>query len=283
MESEGTSFEADLHCHTLESDGLLSPSELVQLAAVRGLKSIGITDHDTIQGWEEAEIAGAENKIHILRGIELNTEWQGKEVHILGYEVDRRSNNFNERLRALRKSREFRMVKIINRLAELGILIEVDGVLQHVEGDSIGRPHIAQAMINKGYVHSVKEAFDQYLGIGAKAYVPRNKLTTEEGIRFIREAHGVAVLAHPGKSHVDSGIPDWVRAGLQGIEVMHSDHQLEDEKRYSAIARQYNIISTGGSDFHGEAHKPGIELGLWGVSLKVVHQIQDLAKAHSRK
>ncbi|MFZ3132460.1 MAG: PHP domain-containing protein [Desulfosporosinus sp.] len=281
MDSAFDLYEADLHCHTTASDGLLSPTELVQLAAQLGLKGIGITDHDTIQGWQEAEEAGANYQIRILKGIELNTNWYGKEVHILGYEADSSSNYLTDKLRDLRNARKQRMLKIIDRLKDLGINITFDEVQQFAQGESIGRPHVAQALIARGYVRDVKEGFDRYIGIGAPAYIPSYKLTSEEGIHLIREAHGVAVLAHPGVHRLEEGIPDWVKAGLQGIEVRHSQHNPDDEKRYLEIAQEYRLLTTGGSDFHGEACKPGVNLGGWGVSLDVLQRILDLA--HDRR
>jgi hypothetical protein len=209
-------YEADLHCHTTASDGLLSPTELVQLAAKLGLKGIGITDHDTIQGWKEGEEAGANYQIRILKGIELNTNWHGKEVHILGYEVDSSSNYLTDKLRVLRNAREKRMVEILDRFKDLGINISVDEVQQFAQGESIGRPHIAQALIERGYVRNIREGFDRYIGMGAPAYVPRYKLTPEEGIHLIREAHGVAVLAHPGVHRLEEGIPAWVKEVYKG-------------------------------------------------------------------
>ena len=278
MNSAFTLFEADLHCHTTASDGLLTPTELISLAAELGLKGIGITDHDTIQGWKEAEEAGEKHQIQILRGIELSTEWQGKEVHILGYEMNGSSNNLNDKLRYLRQAREQRMLKILDRLEAQEIHISVDEVQQFAQGESIGRPHIAHALMERGYVRSIGEGFDRYIGIGAPAYVPRYKLTPEEGIEIVRAAHGVAVLAHPGVQRLEEGIPAWVKVGLQGIEVIHSDHKPEDEKKFRTIAQDYHLLTTGGSDFHGEARKPGVELGRWGVSLDVIQKILDVAQ-----
>ncbi len=271
-------YETDLHCHTTASDGSLSPTELVQLAAKLGLKGLGITDHDTIQGWEEAVEAGENYQIRILKGLELNTNWHGKEVHILGYEVDSSSTLLTDKLKDLRKAREKRMVEILDRFKGLGITISVGEVQQFAHGESIGRPHIAQALIERGYVSNIQEGFDRYIGRGAPAYVPRNNLTPEEGIHLIREAHGVAVLAHPGVQRLEDGIPTWVQAGLQGIEVLHSQHNSDDELRYLEIAREYRLLTTGGSDFHGEVCKPGVNLGGWGASLDVLRQIHDLAQ-----
>lgn len=274
-------YEADLHCHTTASDGLLSPTELVKLAVKSGLKGIGITDHDTIQGWKEAEEAGTKYQIQILKGIELNTTWEGKEVHILGYEVDRSSSELLDQLRVLHEAREKRMLKILARFKNQGMNISVDEVQKFAQGESIGRPHIAQVLVERGYVKNIREGFDSYLGVGASAYVPRNNLTPEEGILLIREAHGVAVLAHPGAQRLNEEIPAWVKVGLQGIEVLHSQHTLDDESRYLEIAQEYRLLTTGGSDFHGEGNKPGVNLGGWGVSLNVIQQIRDLAQRNS--
>ena len=271
-------FEADLHCHTTASDGLLSPTELIRLAAELGLKGIGITDHDTIQGWNEAEEAGNYYKILVLRGIELNTDWQGKEVHILGYELDNSSNYLNDKLKGLVYARKQRMLEILERLATMGINITEDEVGQFAQGDSIGRPHIAQALLERGYIRNIKEGFERYIGQGAPAYVPRYKLTPEEGIELIRKAHGIPVLAHPGMQRLEEGIPAWVEVGLQGIEVIHSEHKPDDVTRYRALAQQYNLLTTGGSDFHGVTRKPGVELGRWGVSINVLLEIKKLAQ-----
>jgi len=282
VDSAVSLYEADLHCHTTASDGLLTPTELVVLAAELGLKGIGITDHDTIQGWKEAEEAGDKHQIRILRGIELSTEWQGREVHILGYEMDGSSNDLNEKLGFMRAAREQRMLKILDCLKAQGIHISVDEVQQFAQGESIGRPHIARALMERGFVRSIGEGFDRYIGNGAPAYVPRFKLTPEEGIEIVRAAHGVAVLAHPGVHRLEEGIPDWIEAGLQGIEVLHSDHKPEDEKKYGAIAKEYHLLATGGSDFHGEVLKPGVRLGRWGVSLKVIQNILDLVQLNKQ-
>ncbi|MHB8125497.1 MAG: PHP domain-containing protein [Desulfitobacteriaceae bacterium] len=269
--------EADLHCHTTASDGLLSPRELVLLAKKKGLKAVAITDHDTILGWNEAENVGSESGIEILRGVELNTDWNGLEVHILGYELDRESKIIQERLAELQQSRYKRITEILECLRQLGIKISIDDVLKFVCGESVGRPHVAQALVKHGYATDNREAFDRYLGSSAPAYVPRFKLNTIDGIRFIREANGVAVLAHPGVQGLGGSIiASWVNDGLQGVEVIHSDHNSDDQKYYSQIALQYDLIMTGGSDFHGD-NKPAVLLGKWGVSMDVVWQIRELA------
>lgn len=268
--------EADLHCHTTASDGLLTPYKLIQAASEIGLKAVGITDHDTVGGWSESLTAGKEFGIEILKGIELNTEWQGTEVHILGYEPDQDFKPFQDKLQELREARMNRMLKILDRLHEMNIDISVNEIKSIAKGESVGRPHIAQALTQHGYVNTTKEAFDQYIGAGAPAYVPRFKLTPKEGIDLIRKAGGVAVLAHPGQHHLEKHIPFWVKEGLQGVEVSHSDHTPEDEHHYRVLAKKLHLIMTGGSDFHGEGRKIGVKLGGWGVSYEVVEQIRDL-------
>ncbi|CAA7602487.1 DNA-directed DNA polymerase [Acididesulfobacillus acetoxydans] len=269
--------QADLHCHTTASDGLFTPGDVVRLAARIGLRAVGITDHDTIAGWEEAETVGEKTGVEIVRGIELNTEWQGREVHILGYQPDGGSALLRERLASLRLGREGRIRRILERLSLLGIEIEPEEISRVATGESVGRPHVAQVLIAHGCVGSIGEAFERYLGRGAPAYVPRPKLTPEEGIGLVRAAGGVAVLAHPGLGGLAGRIPFWVTAGLQGVEVYHSEHREAEERALYKIALDLNLIMTGGSDFHGEKRKPAAKLGGWGVSMAVVRQIKEWA------
>lgn len=274
---QGKVIEVDLHCHTTASDGLLTPWELVKEAAACGLKGIGITDHDTMSGWSEAERAGKAFGIDILKGIELNTDWHGKEVHILGYEIDPESPAVLEKLRRLQDARLNRMFEILRKLRNLGIEVPLSEIQNIARGESVGRPHIAQVLVNKGIVKTIKEGFDRFIGSGAPAYVPRYKLSPEEGISLVREAGGVAVLAHPGVYRLEEAVPQWIEMGLQGIEVSHSEHSPKDEQRYRELAKNYGLIMTGGSDFHGEARKPGIHLGYWGASYEVLQHIQHIA------
>lgn len=272
--------EADLHCHTSASDGLLTPWELVKSAAEKGLKAVGITDHDTLSGWQEADLAGKHFGIDIVKGVELNTDWGGVEVHILGYEMHFKATILEDKLSELREARFKRVYTIVEKLQDLGLPIRKAEVEKITKGESVGRPHIAQVLVNKGVVRSIREAFDYYIGAGAPAYVPRYKITPEEGIDLVRKAGGVAVLAHPGIYGLDKGIAQWVNAGLQGIEVSHSEHTLEDEKRYRELANEYGLLMTGGSDFHGEERKPGVYLGGWGTCYKVVEEIRSTAYTH---
>ncbi len=267
-------FEADLHCHTTASDGMLTPTEIVEMASSKGMKAIGITDHDTIGGWEEAEKAAETLTIKVIKGIEINTDWQNREIHILGYLLDDESSSFNQQILEIQQKRIKRIEEILSKLERLRMNITFEDVMEHAKGKAIGRPHVAQAMVKKGYAKDFREVFDSFLRIGGPAYVPRYKLTPTEAIGIIRQAKGVAVLAHPGVHQIEKEIRQWKENGLQGIEVNHPDHSYEDCIRYSKLAEKLGIIATGGSDFHGKSLNPGIEIGNWGVSLEVVNQLE---------
>lgn len=270
-------YPADLHCHTTASDGLLSPEELIRLAAARGLKVVGITDHDTIDGWQEAQEAAGKAGINIIKGIEINTDWQGKEVHILGYCLKEGTSFLQNKLSDLQQKRLVRIKEILEKLKVLSINISLDEVLSMAKGKSVGRPHVAQAMVNRGYVQTFREAFERYLKIGRPAYVPRYKLEPEEAIAIIREAGGVAVLAHPGTQRLTEEISGWVKAGLGGIEVYHPEHSSTDTAEYRLIADRMGLISTGGSDYHGPGLHTSADPGDCGVELNVVHQLKEAA------
>jgi len=267
-------YEADLHCHTTASDGSLSPREVIMLAVEKKLKVIAITDHDTIEGWDEAEKASKESEIQLLKGIEINTDWEGKEIHILGYGLDHQNSILQNQLLEIQQMRIQRIKAIIEKLNQLGNQITLAEVMHFAKGQSVGRPHVAQAMIKHNLVATTREAFDQYLKRGARAYVPRYKLTPNQAIEIIREANGVAVIAHPGTQNVtEVQISKWVEKGLQGIEVYHPDHTFQDNINYGRIAHKLGLLIAGGSDFHGPATKPGIDLGSCGVGLEDVQKI----------
>lgn len=270
-------YPADLHCHTSASDGLFSPRELIRLAAARGLKVVGITDHDTIDGWQEAEKAAGKAGITVIKGIEINTDWQGKEVHILGYYLKGGTSFLENNLSELQQKRLVRIKEILEKLKNMGINISLAEVLGKAKGKSVGRPHVAQAMVNGGYARSFPEAFEKYLKIGMPAYVPRYKLDPEEAIAIIREAQGVAVLAHPGTQHLSKEIYTWAEAGLQGIEVCHPEHSNKDTVEYRLIADKMGLISTGGSDYHGPGLHAGAYPGDYGVELVVVEKLKQTA------
>ncbi|NRF92780.1 PHP domain-containing protein [Paenibacillus frigoriresistens] len=250
-------IEVDLHTHTTASDGTQRPAANVQMAFDAGLGAIAITDHDTVSGVEEALLAGRELGIEVVPGVEISTVANGQDIHVLGYYMDIYNEQFLQRLASLRETRDTRNNMIIERLQELGLDITMAEVLREVEniktkGDTVGRPHIAAVLLNKGYVSSISEAFERYLGTGAAAYANPPRIEPATAIGWIQEAGGKAVLAHPGIYHDDALVEAIVHQGLDGIEVYHSDHTPEDEAKYLSLAQRSGLLITAGSDFHGE-------------------------------
>lgn len=248
----------DLHSHTTASDGLLSPTEVVRLARQKGLAAVAITDHDIVSGIDEAIVEGKNLGVEVIPGVELSTLWNGKEIHMLGLFIDYQDQELLKRLEKQRGVRHRRNQMMIQKLNQLGIPITLEEVEAKKRGDStkrnVGRPHIAEVLIEKGIVRDMNEAFDQYLGHGGKAYVTPERITPFDAIKWIHQSKGVAVIAHPGLYEQDDLIPLLVRNGLDGIEVDHPDHTEEDRKRYQKMAEEYDLVATAGSDFHGERH-----------------------------
>ena len=242
----------DLHSHTTASDGTLPPRELVRLAARHGVRVLAVTDHDSTGGVREAiDEARSLTSIEVVPGLEINCDVPGAEIHVLGYCVDWEAPWFQEFLAAQREERRQRIYRIAARLAELGMPIEPDAVFALVKEGSAGRPHVAQVMVDRGYVKSVREAFDRYLSLNGPANVPRKRLTPADAVRVIRHARGVPVLAHPGLAHRDELIPGLVDAGLLGIEAFYPEHSAGQITAYREMCARLGLIATGGSDFHG--------------------------------
>ncbi|TVY00682.1 PHP domain-containing protein [Cohnella terricola] len=247
---------ADLHTHTVFSDGMFTPETNVRMALEAGLAAIAITDHDTVAGIPDALEAGRKLGIVVVPGVELSTSSNGKDIHILGYGYTLDDPVWLGRLEALRNLRNSRNEAILANLERLGIPITADD-LAHAAGKSdrrdksVGRPHIAQALVDKGFVADVREAFDKYLAEGKPAYAAQARLAPDEAIRWIHEAGGKAVIAHPGIYGADNLVLPILDAGADGIEAYHSEHDPEQESRYAQWAAMRGIMATGGSDFHG--------------------------------
>ena len=242
----------DLHTHTVASDGTYRPSELVAEAARRGVRVLAITDHDSTDGLAEAIAAARDHPpLTIVPGIEINCDVEGAEIHVLGYGMDYEAPWFHEFCLAQRADRRARVHRTAERLAALGLPIDVERVFALVQEGSAGRPHVARVMVERGYVKTVREAFDRYLATGKPAHVPRRKLAPEDAVRLLRRAGGAPVLAHPGLAERDELIPSMVEAGLMGIECYYSEHSPAQRGGYLDLCRQYDLVATGGSDFHG--------------------------------
>ena len=244
---------------------MLAPRELVALAARNGVRVLAVTDHDSTSGVAEAREAAAGHRgLTIVPGIEINCDVEGAEVHVLGYFLDLEAPWFQEFLAEQRAERRARIHRILERLAALGIFVGADEVFALVKEGSAGRPHVAQAMVHRGYVRSVREAFDRYLHNGGPASAPRRRLTPEEAVAVIRRALGVPVIAHPGLSKRDALIPALVDAGLMGIEAYYPEHSAAQTQAYLELCERHGLVATGGSDYHGptmgHAAHPGAHL-----------------------
>ncbi len=255
----------DLHTHSTASDGSLSPAALVQLAKKINLTAIALCDHDTTSGLTEANSTAEQIGQEFVPGIELSATWQDITVHIVGLYVNPENSTLQEILSRTRCMRNERNPRIIAALQRLGIDITMVDVTSDVQGDAVGRPHIARQLIRKGVVKSTDEAFKKYLGAGAPAHVPKERLHASMAIETIRKAGGVPILAHPHQTSLptaalDPFVGELTDLGLLGIEVFCSGYNSNRVAAYTRIARRHGLVRSGGSDFHGSA-KPLIRLG----------------------
>jgi predicted metal-dependent phosphoesterase TrpH len=247
-----TASAVDLHSHTTASDGTLTSRELVAEAVRRGLRVLAITDHDSTEGLAAALDAAAPHPhLTIVPGIEINCDVEGAEIHVLGYAMDYEAPWFREFCRGQRAERRARVLRMTERLAQLGMPIDPDEVWALVQEGSAGRPHVARVMVRRGYVKTVREAFDRYLAAGKPGHVPRRKLEPADAVRLLRRAGGVPVLAHPGLARRDELVPGLVEAGLLGIECYYPEHSAAQRAHYLQMCRDLDLLATGGSDFHG--------------------------------
>jgi predicted metal-dependent phosphoesterase TrpH len=244
----------DLHTHSNCSDGELSPRELVKRAAGNGLAAVSVTDHDTVKGQCEALEAGREFGIEVLTGVEFSVRDGDTDFHILGYLIDHNDSAIEEKLKWLREKRRVRAREIIDRLSGCGINIPFDDLFEQVEPDSIGRPHIAMAMLERGIVSSFQDAFNRFIGYGSIAYVPKKVLSRDEVMELIINSGGVPVWAHPASNIKRTAFLDGlIDKGLAGLEVWHPNHNTAMENAILKIASDKNLIPTGGSDYHSRA------------------------------
>jgi len=240
---------ADLHTHTTASDGMLSPAELVQLAQDSGLEVMAVTDHDTTEGVAEALSWARDTSVMVVPGVELNARTPHGEAHILGYFVNHNDPLLCRRLRERRLARDERGEAMVRRLGELGVNLSWERVQDIAGGGSVGRPHVALALVEAGYAEDVDGAFRDLIGKGAPAYIPTPSLTAEEAVRWVLEANGVPVLAHP--ITVLQSLPSLIRAGLVGLEVYYGAYTRQDMAFLAEVAEEYGLLQTGGTDFHG--------------------------------
>ncbi|MEZ4473052.1 MAG: PHP domain-containing protein [bacterium] len=264
---------ADLHAHSTCSDGALSPTALVELAARRGVRHLALTDHDTIEGIAEARNAGNRRGVQIIAALELSV-WQERELHVLGYFVDPDHPGLRVHLQDYRTARTRRIHDICDRLAELGVVLDPAAILASAAGNP-GRPHIAHHLVKGGHVRTFDEAFQRYLGNGRPACVPSARLSAADGIAALHAAGGVAVLAHPAVEGAEAHLAELVDLGLDGLECSHPAHDAATTRRLRLVADALGLVATGGSDFHRA--EGGSAPGSHGVEPVV------LARLHERR
>lgn len=269
----------DLHLHTLASDGRLSPTELIQLVAKQGLETISITDHDSTEGLAEAyEAAKKFPYMRIIPGIEMSADIPGDEVHVLGYFLDYHDVEFQEMLTELRRGRVGRAQVMVEKLVALGKPVEWERVLHFAGDGTVGRPHIALAMVEAGYFKEPKEAFEEYLGNDGLAYYDRPKLNPTESVAMIRKVGGVPVLAHPTfMNDMEAGIASLKKEGLVGMEVYYAQYDDDTVRHLARLAREYDLIPCGGSDYHGLGNTGEPLPGTLGPPEETVKLLEDAA------
>lgn len=269
----------DLHMHSTLSDGTLSVAEMVDVAAKRKLAAIAITDHDNIDSWNQGKSLADHAGIELIPGVEISSAWEGSDIHILGYFFDPSNLALNQMMDRSKRRRLLRAKAMVRKLDRLGMPIRFEKVLSYVQGGTVGRPHIARALLEEEYVKTFQEAFERWLGPKCPAYVETDCLTPMEAIALIHNAGGAAVMAHPMHTDRDDVIPLMVEAGLKGIEVYCHRIPSAVRRKYQDIARRYNLVWTGGSDSHGE--RPGCPgIGSVKVARTVVEKLLEARDRH---
>jgi 3',5'-nucleoside bisphosphate phosphatase len=258
---------SDLHIHSRYSDGILWPEQIIKIASKKNLKCLSITDHDTIDSQFGAESLGLEYGINVIPGLELSTEYKDREIHILAYFIDTNEGALKDALNKIRLSRIERAKNIIQVLNSLDIDISYEEIRN--ENTTVGRPHIAKILVDKGYANNTKEAFQHFLIKGKPAYVDRYKINYKEALRLVEKCKGISVLAHPGEIYRGISVEEVIREfkvyGLKGIEVFHPAHLLRQTNDYYNLAKKYSLVITGGSDCHGGLHETETLLGTYGI------------------
>lgn len=281
----------DLHVHSTASDGTFSPSDLVDHAVSLGLSAFALTDHDTTHGVAEAKERAAWHKAHghsieIYTGVEISAGYKNKDIHIVGLFINENDETLNRALEASRNNRDQRNDRMIERFAEHGIALSMEELVAADPASVITRAHFAKLLMKKGYISSISEAFDKYIGDDGPCYVPREYVSPEHAIHLIRKAGGVAILAHPllynlPHEELYTLIERLKKAGLSGIEVYYSTHRPQDEVNVKALANHFSLICSGGSDFHGSV-KPSIELGTGKGNLKIPYSVLENLREAAR-
>jgi hypothetical protein len=265
--------KADLHTHTNQSDGLLPPEQVIQLAAQAGLQAVAITDHDEIGALAAAVAVGKQLGVEVIPGVELSVSHNGYDIHILGYCIDFHHPPFLEFLNYFQNERVRRVHRILEKLTALGFPVPLEKVLRKAGAGSIGRPHVADAMVEEGHVPSYYEAFNRFIADGKPAFVPKVRISAAQAVAMIHQAGGLACLAHPGQNLTEPIVLEVIKAGVDGIEVVHPKHSFSQRELYRQLAKTYHLLETGGSDFHG-GRKDDEKLGEYVIEYEKVEKMK---------
>ncbi len=292
MKTDASRFDApapagrriDLHLHSVRSDGRLEPAEVVAAAKAAGLAAISLTDHDTVAGIEEADAAASAVGIAFVPGLELSAyEVDRGSTHLLGYFIDPEHSALLGNLEEVRQSRVERAAMMVEKLNELGLSVSLEEVMAEASPDGlIARPHVARALVDGGWVGSYGEAFSRFIAAGRPAYVPTERVDPEEGIRWIHDAGGLAVLAHGGKTHGAEAVRRLAEAGLDGLETLHPEHGRVEVRRLRRLAAELGLLETGGSDWHGPLDNRRGQLATQPVPFEWYERLRDAAAAAQR-
>lgn len=266
--------KADLHMHTLHSDGVLPPAELVRRAGQAGLSFISITDHDNVDGIDEAASAGRLIGVEVIPGMELSASVGEQDIHILGYFFDHQDPRLREYLAIFRAERIKRAERIVGKLNDLKIPLTLEAVLDRAGSGSVGRPHIAAALVDGGLTGTYHEAFLKYIGSGKPAYEKKYQISPRDAVELISSAGGLSFVAHPGCNIDEKVLLDLIRDGVDGIEVVHPSHSPELTAHYNGIASEYFLLTSGGSDFHGGRKNDHEMLGRYTVTEKQIDMMR---------
>lgn len=267
----------DIHTHSRASDGECSASELAARAAASGLTVWGLCDHDTVAALSAARSAAESNGLRFIPGIELSAFLDKQEIHLLGHFIDPAHEGLRRFEDFLAERRRERMGKIIEKLAALGVAVTAEEIVRHSGGKTIGRPHVAKAIVAAGHAATVREAFDRYIGEGSPAYVQRYRLEAAEAVALVRGAGGTVTVAHPGITGLERGELRRLReAGIVGLEVAHPEHNPSMREKYGRLATELDLVPTAGSDFHGAAVSPGRQLGAVSMTEEALARLESL-------
>lgn len=271
---------ADLHIHTYYSDSTFSPEEVVSTADKQGLSAIAICDHDCVDGIEECRKLALPVGIEVVPGVELTVEKEDAEIHILGYFINWKDEEFQKKMKVLQSARIDRIHKMVEKLEAEGIPVKADEIFRLAGKGTVGRLHVAQAILNTGKIRNFKEVFEKYIGFLKPCYVSNVRFTPREAIETIRGVGGVPVLAHPHTMGKDEYIPELIEYGLGGMEVYHTDHRPSVRKHYLELAERYGLLVTGGSDCHGMG-KGRVLIGTVRVPYEIVEKLKEKSKSIS--